>query len=158
MDLYKACKNGDREQVDKLIEKGATDWGWNLGLSGACEGGHLGLVNFMIEKGATMWDGGLDGACYGGHLELANLMIEKGATNWSWGLWGACKGGQLELANFMIEKGANMTLLYNYELNILRRMRLNKLIENHLVRVENRKNLFIVDFQSDLMNRTEKYL
>ncbi len=129
MRLYEACKNGDREQVDKLIENG-TIW----------------------------WDNGLVGACSGGHIDLVNLMIEKGATDWNWGLMGACEGGQLEMANLMIEKGADITRLYKNYLDKLRMMRLNKFIENHLVRVENRKNLFIVDFQRDLMNRTEKYL
>ncbi len=100
MDLFKACKNGDREQVDQLIENGTTDWNW-----------------------------GLKGACWSGHLELAKLMVEKGAD-------------------------ITRRLVKDY----MRCMRLNELIENHLVRVENRKNLFIVDFQRDLMNRTEKYL
>ncbi len=158
MDLFEACENGDREQVDKLIEKGATYWGWDYGLCGACQGGHLDLVNLMIENGARRWNLGLMGACRGGHLELTNLIIEKGADDWNYGLGGACYGGHLELVNLMIENGADITLLSKYDSDNLRRMRLNKFIENHLVRVENRKNLFIVDFQSDLMNRTEKYL
>ena len=44
------CKNGDLEEVKRLIKNGFDDW--NLGLYDACRGGHSNIINLMIEKGA----------------------------------------------------------------------------------------------------------
>jgi len=66
---------------------------WDLGLQHACKGGNIEFVELMIQKGANNWNLGLISACRGGHLEIMELMIEKGATKWNRGLEGACKGG-----------------------------------------------------------------
>jgi ankyrin repeat protein len=102
--LHEACKEGNLELVNLMIDLGGHDWNW--GLMGACRGGHLELANLMIEHGANDRNWGLMGACRGGHLEIVNLMIEHGANDWNWGLQSACYGGHLELANLLIEHGA----------------------------------------------------
>ena len=79
---------------------------FNDGLHGACRGGNIDLVNLMIEKGADDWDWGLSGACIGGNIDLVNLMIEKGADDWNLGLSAAWRGGHHELVDLMTDKGA----------------------------------------------------
>ena len=85
--LLEACKIGNKEIVELMIEKGADNW--NYGLFGACEGGNKEIVELIIGKGANNWNCGLKGACEGGNKEIIELMIEKGAEDWDWGLQGA---------------------------------------------------------------------
>ena len=103
--LYEACKIGNKEIVELMIEKGANDW--NKGLYGACEGGNKEIIELMIEKGADDWNYGLIGACRGGYKEIVGLMIEKGADNLNEGLQIACIGGYKEIAKIMKQKGGN---------------------------------------------------
>ena len=60
--LYEACKIGNKEIVEMMIEKGADNW--NQGLYGACEGGNKEIIEMMIEKGANNLNEGLEIACY----------------------------------------------------------------------------------------------
>ena len=53
---------------------------WHMGLKYACKGGDIDIVNLMIEKGANDWDQGLHNACVEGHLDIMFLMIIYGAT------------------------------------------------------------------------------
>ena len=66
---------------------------WNDALYEACKIGNKEIVEMMIEKGANDWNYALIGACKGGNKEIVELMIEKGANDWNWGLEYACKGG-----------------------------------------------------------------
>jgi len=43
----------------------------------ACKNGNIEIINLMIEKGAANWNWGLSGACKGDNIEIVNLMIEK---------------------------------------------------------------------------------
>ena len=84
--LEEACKIGNKEIVELMIEKGADNW--NRGLYGACKGGNKENVELMIEKGANCWNEGLCGACERGNKEIVEMMIEKGANDWDRGLYG----------------------------------------------------------------------
>ena len=104
--LYEACKIGNKEIVELMIEKGANNW--NYGLFGACFGGNKETIDLMIEKGANNWNYALYWACFGGNKEIVELMIEKGADNWNYGLRTACEGGNKEIAKIMKHKGGNI--------------------------------------------------
>ena len=103
--LYEACKIGNKEIVEMMIEKGANDW--NRGLEFACKGGNKEIVEMVIEKGADDWNWGLCCACEVGNKEIVEIMIEKGADNLNEGLRSACEVGNKEIVELMIEKGAN---------------------------------------------------
>ena len=92
-------KNEDlqKEPLASHIKRGK----WNDALLEACKIGNKEIVELMIEKGGSDWNGGLKCACYGGLIgackggnkEIVELMIEKGADNWNEGLSYACQGG-----------------------------------------------------------------
>ena len=102
--LYYACRSGNIEIVELLIQKGANHWNW--GLYGACKGGNIKIVHLMISKGADHWNFGLCEACSGGNIEIVYLMMEKGADDWNLGLFGACLGGNIKIADLMMQRGA----------------------------------------------------
>ncbi len=61
--------------------KSNSNLNWNWGLYGACKGGNINIINMMIDKGAYDWNWGLDGACKGGHIDIVKMMIANGADN-----------------------------------------------------------------------------
>jgi len=75
--LMEACKRGDKDLVEWMIESGANNWHW--GLNGACQSGHRDLADLMIQKGATNFNEGLHYACFGMHRDLVEWLIEQGA-------------------------------------------------------------------------------
>jgi ankyrin repeat protein len=101
--LRYACKGGNMECVELMIQKGANQW--NDVLREACIGGHMEIVELLIQKGANNWNWGLEGACLGGYMECVELMIENGANDLNCGLRGACEGGHKEIVKIMIQKG-----------------------------------------------------
>ena len=104
--LEEYCIKNDIIKVRKLIKMNI-DLNWDWGLLGACRGGNIDIINLIIEKGSNNWHYGLEGACKGGHLDIVKLMIEEGADHWNCGLAYACTGGNIDIVKLMIEKGAN---------------------------------------------------
>ncbi len=108
--LSGACIGGNKEIVEKIIEKGCKNFNW--GLQSACRGGHKEIVLLMIQKGANCFDIGLREACFNGHIEIVKLMIEKGADNLDAGLNMTCLGGKenkyKEIILLLLEKGAKI--------------------------------------------------
>ncbi len=100
--LFNACKNGDEEFVNSLL-----NIDWNKGLLGACFGGHIRLVKLAIKQGATDYNGGLRNACMSGHSDIVYFMLDKGANSYNNGLSEACYSGHIKLVELMISKGAN---------------------------------------------------
>ena len=68
-------KNEDlqKEPLASHIKRGK----WNNALLEACKIGNKEIVELMIEKGANDWNEGLKGACKGGNKEIAEMMIKK---------------------------------------------------------------------------------
>lgn len=134
--LYEACRSGNIEIVNMLIEHGSNNWNEGLiGICGgygdnvdiakfmihkggygvsfdrcmyeACSAGNIKIINLLIEHGSNHWDDGLYGACREGRMNIIELMIAKGATDWNRGMCGACACDNLDVIKFMISKGAN---------------------------------------------------
>jgi ankyrin repeat protein len=112
MPLYKACWYGHRDVVELLIRYVADVSVYDYGLKGACRNGEVELVQLMIEQGTTDWTRGLTGACKGGHVELARDMIERGATVRKRHLRYACdEKGDLETIQLILNHG--ITIYYS---------------------------------------------
>ena len=89
--LHEAAKKGDLDQVNRLIEKGASvdllDENSNTPLYIAVGQGHKDVVELLILKGADVnvvcWRGYTPlhwaAAALGGEREVAELLIAKGA-------------------------------------------------------------------------------
>lgn len=106
--LIGACKGGQLELVNTLIDQNIPKWNWSsIAMSMACKCANVNLVKLLIHRGATSYDFGLYGACESGHRDMAELMIKCGAKQYGFGLESACKGGKLEMVKFMILCGAN---------------------------------------------------
>lgn len=106
-----ACEGGNTEIIRMLGERGVVkDWG--QGLCEACANGNMENVQYVIEKGADNWNGGLYFACGGGHMEIIKLMLQKkeySIENLEDAFRRACESNQIDVIRFMmkliIEKG-----------------------------------------------------
>ena len=101
--LLYACKGGNLEIVELLLEKGAVVS--ERALSPACKGGNLEIVKLLLEKGAVVSERALSPACKGGNLEIVKLLLEKGADASERALSSACEIGNLEIIELLLEKG-----------------------------------------------------
>lgn len=105
--LYGACKSGNIELIEFVIDKYPTKCVWNEGLCGACYGGHMNIIEMMITRGANDWDMAMRGACHGGHMEIVEIMIEKGASDWNNCVISGWTGGdRIDIVKFLVNKGA----------------------------------------------------
>jgi hypothetical protein len=77
LEFYIACKVGDINLVQLLIEQGG-NIDWNNGLLWTCRGGQMSMVLFQSSAPFSI---------------IVQLMIEKGASDWNNGLCVACSGG-----------------------------------------------------------------
>ena len=108
--MYRACLEGDLEEVKKHLNK--SYYHWNKCLYNACIGANMSIVELIISKGEPFWldwNWALRGACEGGDLRIVELMIKRGEPfgldDWNWGLLNACKGRHLPIVELMIRKG-----------------------------------------------------
>lgn len=117
-DFISAIKDGNLEQVRKLMQKG--EWvnqtEGNYGPTAlyiACEKGHLDIVKLLIEKkaninAASSSHTALGIACENNHIEIVRFLIEKKADIKETGLRGqtplniACDKGFYEIAELLI--------------------------------------------------------
>lgn len=76
--LYYACRNGDINLANLLIQKGATSW--YRGLSGACIGGHSEIVRMMLKYTNADVNNCLR-INHAGDVDISYLLIKKGATD-----------------------------------------------------------------------------
>ena len=127
--LHKAAKNGDLDQINQLIEKGAPidviDENRNTALYIAVGQGHKEAAELLILKGANVnavcWRGYTPlhwaVAALGGEKELTELLIAKGANvdavdrKGKTPLAHAAYSGYKELAALLISKGANVNAI-----------------------------------------------
>lgn len=78
--FFKACIDGNLEQIRCVIKKVDVTASDNLGLWYASRHGHLDIVKFLTENGAT--DGmnrALTEASYSGHYNVVRYLVECGA-------------------------------------------------------------------------------
>ena len=129
--LHEAAKNGDIDQINRLIENGTPidviDENSNTPLYIAVGQGHKQGAELLILKGANVnavcWRGYTplhwSVAALGGQKELAELLIAKGANVDAVDLKGktplvhAAYSGYKELAELLISNGANVNAIDN---------------------------------------------
>ena len=108
--LQTVCKNGNKELIKLIIDKGVKNFG--KGLYGAIIGGHKDIINMMIEKNPNtsrvgeekhFFDWGLEGACQVGDNPLIDFMIKNGGYE-LFGFIGACRGQKMDIAQNMLDK------------------------------------------------------
>jgi ankyrin repeat protein len=80
--LIQACKNGDLEEVKRLVEQGANMHAkGELALRFASFYGHLDIVNYLVGLGATIHakdEAALHWASDRGHFKVAKFLEKKG--------------------------------------------------------------------------------
>ena len=76
--LRDACYNGDIENVNSLLEKGADV---NSGFLHACNCGNIEIVELMLHKGAYDLDKGIYNATLNNHDEIINVIEQKKVIN-----------------------------------------------------------------------------
>jgi ankyrin repeat protein len=122
-ELMQACKSGDLELVNSLIDKGAdistSDNRYRTPLYWASKNGHDKIVELLISKFVNAKDniehsGPLHMASVNGNLKIVEMLISSGAlvNDKNYGevspLHMASENGNLEVAEFLIEKGADV--------------------------------------------------
>ncbi len=95
--LYEAAKNGDMTMINYLISL-------NPGLAGAAAGGNKEIVNFMINKGATDFTYGITSAAYGGHLDILEDLLSRGEIIADSALDKAVSNNQLAMVQYLLNK------------------------------------------------------
>ena len=80
--LTRACVEGDLEQVQRLIDKGANveakdDNEWTA-LAFACCKGHESIARLLIDKGAIIEAMSIELAAQTGHAALVELLVRAG--------------------------------------------------------------------------------
>lgn len=76
-----ACEGGNIQVLRYIVKgKENWEKLWITGLYDACKGGNREVIELVIEKGGKNWTDGLFGACEKGHFEIVKLMIDKGAV------------------------------------------------------------------------------
>ncbi|KAK1839847.1 ankyrin repeat protein [Colletotrichum chrysophilum] len=118
--LYVACKNGNAELAETLLEKGAdvavsSNDGWTP-LNAASSNSHVDVVKLLLEEGADVTDSNNAGwtplyaASDGGHVDVAKLLLEKGADvtvanhKSITPLSAAARKGQTSIVAFLLQK------------------------------------------------------
>ncbi len=104
--LYYACLSGNMNIVDKILNKGATNF--EAGLEGACFGNHSAIINKMKSLGAKDLNRELYGASAGGHVDHVMNIIRKGATRFNFAMRGACNCKKIHTAKILIEHGSTV--------------------------------------------------
>ena len=99
-----AAKHGQKDIVELMIQKGATDFDWAMAF--AAENGHKDIVKLMIQKGATNFKISMASAARYGHKDIVELMIQKGATDFNRAMTYAALGSHKDIVELMIQKGA----------------------------------------------------
>lgn len=130
--LRYTCKGGHQHIFDLIIRKAKNyHFDWNQGLIGACKGGHFDFAKEMINRGASEfgWEclenvckpGNeelvdlitsfvrdrnlfLANACYCDNVTVINMMVDLGANNWDKALYNACLGGHDHIVQWLLSK------------------------------------------------------
>ena len=134
LDIHKACKEGNLEVVQYLIEKKSVnknkkDTSFNYTpLHTASRHGHLSIVQYLIENQNV--DKDIKGefqrtpllcACLGGHLQVVEYLIGKGANMDTQDQYGktplhyVCENGNTDIVKCLISKGANKNIKNIYD-------------------------------------------
>jgi ankyrin repeat protein len=104
--LFNASHEGDKEAVDFLIFKGASDW--NPGIKGAASGGNIKLVEFFLNKDENIeLDTPMFFAGNDGHYDIVRLLAQKGADVGA-GLRLAVLENNSDLVRVYLEIGPNI--------------------------------------------------
>ena len=128
MFLKKACKGGNKQCVDFLVDKGCHEYG--AGIQGAYQGGHDDIkkmmIDLMIKKTKTLHsfsysylDYEMIGAAELGHKNVVDEMLEKGATRYYTSLVGACRHGHVNVAKNLFELVSSEDVYGDDDINYL---------------------------------------
>ena len=138
MDIIKYAKNGDFENIKRLVEAFGKNLGKNDGadinhqnnygntaLIYCSEKGHFDIVKFLVEKGANINHQDKNGytslicASNYGCLDIVKFLLEKSdninhqTNTGSTALMYASRCGYLNIVKFLVEKDANIKLEVN---------------------------------------------
>jgi ankyrin repeat protein len=121
--LSMACRNGNLNEVQKLLDEGAVvNWTNECGCAAlyyACFKGHVRVVKLLLDRGAQMdikHGEELMMASQFGHVEIVKLLLDNGAhiNIQSDGGWTALMNASLfrrvECVRLLLERGADMSL------------------------------------------------
>ena len=88
-ELYEACRDGHRDEAERLIDRDANvnqvDEHGTTALMIACQNGHNGVAELLLDRGADVGQARPDGktalmwACQIGHRDVAKLLLDRGA-------------------------------------------------------------------------------
>jgi hypothetical protein len=118
MALVEACKLGDLESINELLDRGADIHANNdnaLQWSAGC--GYVEVVRLLLDRGANIHasnDQALRCSAENGHLEVVRLLLDRGANihadNDEALRWSAYNGdnGHLEVLRLLLDCGANI--------------------------------------------------
>ena len=124
--LKRACQNGDRDLVKRLLDQGA-DMAQEQGIPGtrstalmvACQNGHRDVAELLLDRGANVGQATQGGgtalliACLKGHRAVAELLLDRGANvgqmNQDGGtaLAAARYAGHDDVAELLLSRGAD---------------------------------------------------
>ncbi|MBE6463512.1 MAG: ankyrin repeat domain-containing protein [Alphaproteobacteria bacterium] len=123
-DLIEVCENGEKKDVEELIDKGADvnqkDEDGNTALMRASYWGYKEVVELLIQNGADVHSKSNNGntalmrASYWGYKEVVELLIRNGADvnqkdeDGNTALMRASCGGRKEVVELLIQKGADV--------------------------------------------------
>lgn len=137
--LHVACKLGDPEIVEMLIEKAgvdvnSVDLDGNTALHIACEKENLEIVTSLVKHGASIdpvnedFYRPLSIACINGNLKIIKFLVKNNADieyyldhqnnedNLATSpLLAACENGHLEVVEFLLQSGANIAITTSIE-------------------------------------------
>jgi ankyrin repeat protein len=122
--LLDAVRRGDRDTVERALERGATvqakdDLGRTTVLLATLDAGDLALVRWLHEKGVPVDTADLGGrtalsfAAEAGRLDLVRYLVEQGAAadrpdgQRRTPLWHAAAGDHADVAAFLLDRGAD---------------------------------------------------
>ncbi len=128
--LLKAAEEGDRKEVEELVDFGvdinAKDWkGWTA-LIYASRLGYADMVRMLLYEGAEVNVKGNNGftallyAPHGGDIDIARMLLEKGADinaktiGGYTALMNASQAGQVDMVRMLLDEGADVNVKTGY--------------------------------------------
>lgn len=96
--MYYSCKNGHKN----MIEKEANNF--EDGLICACKGGNLELVELMLQNGANDFRRGFSEACDAGNKNVAEFILQKVEINdgINYEFYKSCENGHRDIVELLI--------------------------------------------------------
>lgn len=171
MEIYHACKSGNKELVENLINNSDYSfmvlyncWPYEnlIGrcIYNSCYLGNLEIVELLIEKCmSNNLDEYLYGSCRGGHLNIINYIIDKGATNFNWGILGAIENNHMEIAEYMASLGASTDFNFSFNIEYRRKYVLHLAYKDKFKKYKDKENVFkYLNFNDDIKTKICEFI